>query len=119
MLEQFEQEFMDKEEVINPGLHDQTKSSNLDWYNSLTPEILENFIMELIDNEDKGELTLDDVKDQLNEDGSFTEIGLDQLRKELFNPMNKGKYKHEWSDLELIDYFEQACSRIDTTTKLE
>lgn len=81
--------------------------------------MLEQFEQEFMDKGEKEELTWNDIKDQLNDDGSFTEIGLDQLCKELFNPINKGKYKHEWSNLELIDYFEQACSRIDMTTKLE
>ena len=75
MPEQFEHEFMDKEEqAINPGLHKQMESSNIDYYNSLTPEIIEDFMKELIDSVEKGEPTWDDIKDQLNEDKPINEL---------------------------------------------
>ena len=78
MLEQFEQEFMDKEEqAINPGLHKQMESSNIDYYNSLTPEIVEDFMKKLIDSEEKDELTWDNIKDQLNEDKPINELKLE------------------------------------------
>ena len=75
MPEQFEHEFMDKEEqAINSGLHKQMESSNIDYYNSLTPEIIEDFMKELIDSVEKGEPTWDDIKDQLNEDKPINEL---------------------------------------------
>ena len=90
MLEQFEQEFMDKEEqAINPGLHKQMESSDIHDYKNLTPEMLENYIINLIDNEEKNKLAWDGIKDQLNEyepiiyDGKFTKEMFLNFCKEL------------------------------------
>ena len=59
---------MDKEEsAINPGLLKQMKSSDIHDYKNLTPEMLENYIINLMDNEEKNKLTWDDIKDHLED----------------------------------------------------
>ena len=93
MLEQFEQESIDKgEPIINPGLLKQMESSDIHDYKNLTPEMLENYIINLIDNEEKNKLAWDDIKDQLNEDkpiiydGQFTKEMFLEFCEELSNP---------------------------------
>ena len=78
MSKKFETEFVDKEEsAINPGLLKQMESSDIHYCKNITLEMLESYIINLMDNEEKKELTSDDIKGQLNEDKPINELKLE------------------------------------------